>query len=153
MQQELLLFGRTFLAGACLAACYDILRILRGVAAHNAVWTGIEDILFGCASGLFLFSVIYRGNDGVIRIYVLAAVSFGIFLYHVCLSGFFVKYGVLILKKAGKILGIFGKPVRKWRKRLKLSRDRVNILVYKRKSILKDRKRENEKKRKEKPAK
>lgn len=153
MQKELLFFGRTFLAGVCLAACYDILRIFRNVVMHSPLFIGIEDILFGCAAGLFLFSVIYMGNDGIIRIYALCAVIAGIFLYHEGPGTILVKYVTILLKQTGKWLRIFGKPLRKWRKRLKNYRDRVKIFLYKQKSISKNGKRENEEKRKKKPAK
>lgn len=153
MHQELLFFCRTFLAGVCLASCYDILRIFRNIVTHGSVLSGIEDILYGCASGLFLFSVIYMENDGEIRGYALLAACLGVFLYHKGPSGILVKYLTAFLKKAEGVLGILGKPLQKWRKRLKFWLIRVKLFLCEQKSIQQNRKRENEEKKEEKSAK
>ena len=60
-----------FLAGVFLAVCYDVLRIFRNIADHSTFWIGAEDILYWCASGIYLFELIYQENDGMIRLYVL----------------------------------------------------------------------------------
>ena len=82
MQGELLLAADAFLAGVFLAACYDILRIFRNIADHSSFWVGMEDILYWCASGIYLFNLIYRENDGMIRFYVLLFTGLGALLYH-----------------------------------------------------------------------
>lgn len=148
MHRELLFFGRTFLAGVCLAAGYDILRIFRNIVPHNPFFSGAEDILYGCASGLFLFSVIYVGNDGEIRGYALLASCLGIVLYHWGPSGILVRGLTAFFEKTGKIVGILGKPLEKWRKRLKFSGIRVKIFLYEHRSIQRNRKRKNEEKKK-----
>lgn len=71
MHEELLMAADAFLAGVFLAVCYDILRIFRNIAEHSSFWIGIEDILYWCASGIYLFELIYQENDGMIRLYVL----------------------------------------------------------------------------------
>lgn len=152
MHQELLFFCRTFLAGVCLAVCYDFLRILRRLVSHSAFFTGIQDILYWCFAGFYLFSVIYAENDGIIRVYALLAICLGAFVYHIGPSGILVKYTSLILKKLMGILVIFGKPIRKWRKRLKFHLVRVKISLCQQKSIQRIRKRDYEKKKKKKSA-
>ena len=74
MHEELLFFCRAFWAGACLAAGYDLLRIFRRLVSHSPFLTGAEDILYWCCAGIYLFGMIYRENDGVIRTYALLAV-------------------------------------------------------------------------------
>ncbi len=150
MQQELLLFCRTFLAGVCLAVCYDLLRILRNTAAHSTFLIGLQDILYWCAAGLFLFSVIYRENDGVIRIYVLLGTFLGAFVYHAGPSVILVKYLSAFLKQTVRCLGILGKPLKLWRKRLKFYLTGVKIALYKRKPTQRVRKQKNEEKKKKK---
>ena len=152
MHRELLFFCRTFLAGVGLAVCYDALRIFRNLVKHSPLLAGIEDILYGCGAGLYLFSVIYIENDGEIRVYVLLAACLGILLYHIGPSGILVKYLTLFLGKTAKVLGIFGKPLGKWRKRLKFWLIRVKIFLCEQKSIQQIRKRENEEKKKKKSA-
>lgn len=122
MQQELLFFSRTFLAGTCLAVCYDLLWIFRRIVKHSSFFIGMEDILYGCAAGFFLFSVIYQENDGIIRAYALFAVFSGVLLYQMC------------------------------RKRLKFWLIRCKIFLGKQEFMQRIRKRENEKKKKKKSA-
>lgn len=145
MQGELLLAADAFLAGVFLAVCYDILRIFRNIADHSSFWVGIEDILYWCASGIYLFNLIYRENDGMIRIYVLLFTGLGALLYHAGPSMILVKYISAILRKIGRFLGIIGRPIRICRKRLKFWLVRVKIALYERKPIQRIRKRWNEK--------
>lgn len=152
MHQELLFFCRTFLAGVCLAVCYDVLRIFRNLVSHSTFLMGMEDILYWCLAGFFLFSVIYGENDGIIRVYALLAIVLGAFVYHVGPSGLLVKYSSILLKKIGKLLWMLGNPIRKWRKRLKFRLDRVKLSLYEQKSIQKIGKRKNEEKKKRKRA-
>ena len=102
MQGELLLAADAFLAGVFLAACYDILRIFRNIADHSSFWVGMEDILYWCASGIYLFNLIYRENDGMIRFYVLLFTGLGALLYHAGPSMILVKYISAILRKIGR---------------------------------------------------
>ena len=146
MQGELLLAADAFLAGVFLAACYDILRIFRNIADHSSFWVGMEDILYWCASGIYLFYVIYQGNDGIIRIYALFSIGLGALLYHAGPSMILVKYISAILRKIGRFLGIIGRPIRICRKRLKFWLGRVKIALYEQKPIQRIRKRWNEKK-------
>lgn len=152
MHQELLFFCRTFLAGVCLAVSYDILRIFRNLVIHSTAAAALEDLLYWCSAGFFLFSVIYTENDGNIRIYALLAICLGAFTYHVGPSDILVNFISFVLKKIGKFLGILGKPIRKWRKRLKFWLNRVKISLCQQKSIQKIRKRKNEKKKEKKSA-
>ena len=82
MHEELLMAADAFLAGVFLAVCYDILRIFRNIAEHSSFWIGIEDILYWCASGIYLFELIYQENDGMIRLYVLFFTGAGALMYH-----------------------------------------------------------------------
>ncbi len=145
IHEELLLAADAFLAGVLLAVCYDMIRIFRNIADHSPFWIGAEDILYWCASGIYLFNLIYRGNDGMIRIYVLLFTGFGALLYHAGPSRILVKYISAILRKIGRFLGIIGGPIRKCRKRLKFWLVRVKIALYEQKPIQRIRKRWNEK--------
>ena len=141
MHQELVFFCRTFLAGVFLAACYDILRVFRKLAVHNTFFIGMEDILYWCVAGFFLFSVIYGENDGIIRIYALLSICLGAWMYHAGPSNILVGLCTLILKKLLFLMGIPARPIRKWRKRLKFQVDRVMIILSEKKSTRTIRKR------------
>lgn len=143
MYQELIFFCRTFLAGVFLAICYDVLRIIRRIIVHTSFWLGIEDILYWCFTGIFLFLVIYTENDGVIRSYALLAIGVGALLYHVGPSKLIINLVVGIIEK---ILV----PIRKWRKWLKFQWNRVKLFVCKQKIVkdIRECKNEEEKKKK-----
>lgn len=146
MHQELLFFCRTFLAGVFLAVCYDVLRIMRRMIVHTSFWMGIEDILYWCFTGIFLFFVIYTENNGVIRSYALLAIGTGALIYYAGPSKLLTDTAVWLLEK---IL----MPIRKWRKRLKFQWNRVKIFVCKQKNAKNVRECKNEEKKKKKSSK
>lgn len=148
MHEELLFFCRAFWAGACLAAGYDLLRIFRRLVSHSPFLTGAEDILYWCCAGIYLFGMIYRENDGVIRTYALLAVFLGGFVFHAGLGSVLVTWLPKVLRKIFHFLGVLINPLRKWRKRLKFLWDRVKISLYEAKVMQKIRKWKNEKKKK-----
>ena len=131
MQQELLFFCRTFLAGVLLAAAYDILRIFRNVISHNDLFVSLEDLLYWCVAGVFLFSVIYLENDGIIRVYALAGICLGALIYHWGLSGFLVKYLSAFLSKIKCLLKIPLKPLYYLRKKVEFWLSGVKISLSK----------------------
>lgn len=136
MHEELLFFCRAFWAGACLAAGYELLRIFRSLLSHSPFWTGVEDILYWCGTGIYLFGMIYRENDGVIRIYALLAVCLGALVLH-------AGPGNLLVTWLPRVFG-------KWRKRLKFLWDRVKISLYEANVVQRIRKWKNEEKKKKK---
>lgn len=150
MQQELLLFCRTFLAGATLALSYDLLLIFRNTVPHSSFLTGIEDLIYWCGAGLFLFSVLYLENNGVIRLYALLGTILGAFVFQLGPGRILVKYLSAFFRKIQRYLGILGGPMKKWRKRLKFYFAGVKISLYEQKPIQRSRKRENEKKKEKK---
>lgn len=151
MHQELLFFCRTFLAGVLITAGYDMLRIFRNVIPHRDFWVNLEDLLYWCAAGGALFFVIYRENDGTIRIYALAGIILGVLAYHEGPSRLLVKYISIILSKIKTLLILPLKPLNVLRKRLKFPLRRVRIFLSKQKPMRKVRKSKNEKKKEEKP--
>ena len=135
MQQELAFFCRAFLSGVILTVFYDILRIFRNVKEHTVVFMGIEDFFYWCMAGIFLFSMIYGENDGVIRVYTLCSAGLGALVYHKGMSSFVVRGSTWILMQVGKFLAFPVILIRNWRKRLKFQWDRVKISLCEQKSI------------------
>ena len=144
MYQELLFFGRTFLAGVFLAVCYDILRIIRRIIIHTSFWMGLEDIFYCCFTGVFLFLVIYTENDVVIRSYAL--IGIGAWSYHAGPGKLLFELAVYMIEKVLT-------PIRKWRKRLKFQWNRVKIFICKQKMIRNIRECKNEETKKKKSSK
>ena len=153
MQGELLHYLKIFLAGIFLAAVYDVFRILRNVISHNHFFISMEDLIYWCGAGLFLFVVVYLENDGVIRIYALMGLFLGAFLYHTAISEIFVQYLSLFLSKLSRLLKTLLNSVFCRRKRLKFRFKRVRICIGKNKPAGKVRKNRNEEKKEKKSAK
>ncbi len=88
---ELQFFLTSILWGGILLLIYDILRILRRVIKHGAFLIAVQDMIFWVAASLFIFSMIYRENNGIIRGYSILGMMLGSILYHFALSDFLVK--------------------------------------------------------------
>ena len=93
--EELRVAGVAILSGAVITIVYDCLRIFRRIIPHGNVWIGIEDFFFWMWTALWVFSVLYRENDGSLRSYTILSMVIGMFLYHQTISeplvGFFGK--------------------------------------------------------------
>lgn len=74
---ELSVFVSACLAGNLLCLSYEVLRILRRLIRHSLFFISMEDLLFGVASGLYLFTECYRTCSGVIRWYFVLGVLGG----------------------------------------------------------------------------
>ena len=93
-----------FLSGALITIVYDVLRIFRRVLSHNHFWIGIEDIGFWMWTSLLIFSVLYRENDGNLRLYTMVFMAAGMLAYHGTISEPLVHFAGKILKKLFQIL-------------------------------------------------
>ena len=101
---ELRVVAVAFLSGAFITIVYDIIRIFRRLISHGNFLIGVEDFLFWMWAALWIFSVLYRENDGNLRMYTLISMAIGMILYHKTLSG--------------PLVGIFGKAIKKLKKAL-----------------------------------
>lgn len=106
---ELRIVGVAFLGGAMITFVYDLLRIFRRVISHGNLWIGVEDFVFWIWTALWIFSVLYRENDGNLRMYTIFAMVLGMICYHRTLSDPFVKITGKILNK---LLGIIFYPLK-----------------------------------------
>ena len=89
--KELHAVAAAFLSGALITLIYDLLRIFRRAVPHGNVWIGAEDALFWLWASFWIFSVLYRENDGSFRSYTLLAMAAGMILYNRTVSAVFVK--------------------------------------------------------------
>lgn len=94
---EARLLGASVLTGAFLMLVYDLLRILRMIIPHGWAAVGVEDLLYWCMAGLATFYLLYRENDGSLRLFMIGTVLLSMTVYDRCFSRFFLK----LLKKAG----------------------------------------------------
>lgn len=114
--RELQAVGAAFAGGAAVTFAYDLLRIFRRGIRHGNVWIAIEDAFFWIWAAFWIFSVLYRENDGSFRGYMLAAMAGGMIIYHQTVSTPFVEFMGKILKKL-VCLVIF--PLKKIKNKLK----------------------------------
>ena len=91
-----------FFSGALITIVYDVIRIFRRLISHGNFLIGVEDFLFWMWTALWIFSVLYRENDGNLRMYTLLFMAVGMIFYHKTLSG--------------PLVGIFGKAIKKLKK-------------------------------------
>lgn len=101
---ELRVVGVAILSGAVITIIYDVLRIFRRVISHGNLWIGIEDFIFWLWAAFWIFSVLYRENDGNLRMYTMIAMGAGMLLYHQTISEPVVRILGKILKRLLKIL-------------------------------------------------
>ncbi|MBO5198321.1 MAG: spore cortex biosynthesis protein YabQ [Lachnospiraceae bacterium] len=87
---EMKFFLISVLAGASLIVAYDSLRLFRRFVRHSAFWLGAEDLCFWTAAGVFLFLVMERYYDGIVRSFSLLGALLGMLVYQEFLSGIIV---------------------------------------------------------------
>lgn len=96
---ELQVAGVALVHGILITVVYDLIRIFRRVIAHGNFWIGVEDFLFWIWTSLWIFSVLYRENDGSFRMYTILAMVLGMIIYHKTISEPLVSVSGKILKK------------------------------------------------------
>ena len=111
----------SLLWGVGLTAVYDCLRIIRVAVRHASFAIAAEDFLYWVFAAFSLFILLFSMNDGNLRWYALAGAGAGMWLYHITLSRFLVKWlgALLSLVMKGlafpmKILGGLLKKRVKW---------------------------------------
>ena len=119
--EELRTIGIAFVSGAFITFVYDLLRIFRRIVSHGNVWIGVEDFIFWIWTSLWIFSVLYRTNDGSLRIYTILTMVLGMIIYHKIVSEPFVRIVGGLLKK---ILMFLGLPLKKLWKGIIMKKNR-----------------------------
>lgn len=97
--QEIGVFLKSMAGGMIVLVAYDILRIFRRVVKHSAPAVAAEDLLYWISCAIFLFQMLYRANDGVIRWFCLFGIALGMVVYNFSISRFFVKGASWLLNK------------------------------------------------------
>lgn len=132
---ELQFFIVSIISGAILLVVYDILRILRRVIKHGKFLVAVQDLIFWICASVFIFLMMYKENNGVIRGFCIIGMAIGSILYHYTLSTVFVdlvtklikalispiayvvkriiKYGKLVLNKGKIVINYLNKRLKK----------------------------------------
>ena len=85
--------------GMIIGVLFDFFRILRKSIKTKDFVTYIEDVLFCILTGIILLYSIFTFNSGEIRIYIFIGVLFGVLIYMLSISKYFVKINVFLLNK------------------------------------------------------
>lgn len=136
---ELEFFFVSILWGGIIIIIYDCLRVIRKVIKHKEFFVALEDVLYWVVSSLLIFNMMYKQNNGIIRIFSILAMFIGMIIYHNLFSKLLVetisfllikikrlisKVIPLILKPITWLISIFnktiGKIIRKTVKKLKI---------------------------------
>jgi spore cortex biosynthesis protein YabQ len=134
---ELQFFLISILWGGILLFVYDILRILRRIIPHDSFFIALEDFFFWVIASLFIFAMIYRINDGVIRGFSALGVVLGGVLYHYSISELLVRAVSALFHIIIKFLKILLTPLKlAARKLLKVLR-LINKLLFRLKNKMK----------------
>ncbi len=145
---ELLVFS--FLSGVICFFAYDLLLVLRIFFRPSWLFEKAEDILYWLAASIFVFSVIYVKNSGVIRAYSVFGMLAGMILYRVLMRDRLTAFSE---KRSDAIRKWFKKktePIRKKKMELKNKRRQVKIEKKEQKNLKRQkRKQRREEKKKE----
>lgn len=79
------------LSGIIITAVYDIIKIIRNVIPHDGFFIGIEDTIFWIFASLFLFSMLYKMNNGTVRWFAIAGSAVGMIVYKKLLGQYIVE--------------------------------------------------------------
>lgn len=108
--EQLTNFIYFIITGMVLGIVFDIFRILRKSFKTSDLVTNIEDILFGIITGIVLLFTIFLFNSGELRLYLFLGIIFGIILYLLLISKYFIKINVEIIKIIKKFIILITKP-------------------------------------------
>lgn len=96
--------------GMILGVVFDVFRILRKSFKTSDIITNIQDILFGIITGTILLSAIFLFNNGELRLYLFLGIVFGIIIYMLSISKYFIKINIIIINFIKRIIILITKP-------------------------------------------
>ncbi len=92
------------LVGIVIGILFDSFRILRRSFKTVDLITYIQDILFWILTGVIVLFSIFKFNNGEIRSYIFFGMALGLLIYILTISKFVIKYTVIVINWAKKIL-------------------------------------------------
>jgi spore cortex biosynthesis protein YabQ len=112
---ELHFFAFCILWGGLVLLAYDSLRIIRRLIKHGTFFLAVEDLIFWIITGIFIFTMIYRQNNGIIRGFAIMGMSLGMLLYHLLFNDHLVNIVVkgirILLKPFAAVLKVIKKAI------------------------------------------
>lgn len=96
---DLDLWLASIVAGACMAFAYDLLRLFRRLVRHGRLAVDMEDLAYWTLCFFASFTLLYYGNNGVIRFVAVFGAAIGMLLYVVSLGRIFVKFTYFLINR------------------------------------------------------
>lgn len=104
-------------AGVIITMVYDIIKIVRNVIPHDGFFIAIEDTIFWIFASLYLFSMLYKMNNGTVRWFAIAGSAVGMIVYKKLLGQYIVEIMstaiIRLLHIVSRAVGFLFSPV-KW---------------------------------------
>ncbi|MDE7211593.1 MAG: spore cortex biosynthesis protein YabQ [Lachnospiraceae bacterium] len=147
---ELELLAFSFLSGIICFFGYDLLLVLRIFFRRSLLLEKVEDILYWLAASIFVFSVIYEKNSGVIRAYSIFGMLAGMVLYRALMRTRLTQAAAKRSERIRKWFKNKMEPLRKKRLELQNKRKQSKIEKKEKKRSRKQKKKEKQEKRKKK---
>ncbi len=92
------------LSGIIIGILFDIFRILRRSFKTADIITYLEDVLFWMITGILLLYLIFKFNNGQLRIYIFIGIAIGVTFYLLIFSKPFIKINVAIINTIKTII-------------------------------------------------
>lgn len=115
------LFIQSAVWGFCLAAAYDVLRILRRGIRHKKAAAAAEDILYWLVAAGVIYALLYQYDDGAIRSYTIFGMMGGMAIYSFAVSPWLVS---VLGRGLKKIVNSFNRLLKKCMKPFRMNRSR-----------------------------
>lgn len=97
MENQAFLFIAFIINGILIGIIFDMFRVLRRTFKTTDIITYIEDAVFWIIAGLLTLYFIFYFNNGEIRFYIFLGIFFGIVIYMLLFSKYFIKINVSII--------------------------------------------------------
>ena len=85
------------ISGVAIGIFFDIFRALRKSYKTSNIITYIEDFLFWIITGFFFLFILFKFNNGQIRVYLLVSLISGFIIYLLTISKYFIDISVTII--------------------------------------------------------
>lgn len=115
IMNEVVFLLHSLVLGAVITFVYDGFLILRRLIKHTMILVSLEDMLFWICCAIFVFFMLYKENNGILRWFAVLGAGIGMLIYKKTLSGFVVggvtKVLSFLIKMFSNLLHILLKPL------------------------------------------
>jgi len=106
--------------GMFMAFVYDVVRLFRRLVRHGRFAVDLEDIIYWAACFGLSFTLLYYGNNGVIRFAAVLGAAAGMAVYAVTVGRFFVRVSFFVIDRTiGSLFRLIRKSMRKLQRLLR----------------------------------